>query len=146
MTASKNGKYAYKKLELDKAMRKTSFILALILLSAVAHRALAWDGSGTSTDPYLINNYADWKQLADEVTGGNSYSDKCFEMTADIDAQGVSVGSESSPFSGTFSGGMYTLTYDKGTIFRYAEGCNAPFVLSAASQLSMDYISTMAKK
>jgi hypothetical protein len=25
---------------------------------------LAWDGRGTSTDPYLIKSSADWKQLA----------------------------------------------------------------------------------
>ena len=46
---------------------------------------LAWDGSGTSTDPYLIQNNADWRQLADDVIGGNSYSGKVFRMTADID-------------------------------------------------------------
>lgn len=86
----------------------------IALLCSIVQGAWAWDGSGTSTDPYLISNSADWKQLADEVSAGNSYSGKYFEMTADIDAEGISVGSESKPFSGTFSGGMYTLTYDRG--------------------------------
>lgn len=116
-------------------MKKNTFIIALILLSTVAHRALAWDGNGTSIDPYLITNYADWKQLADDVRGGNSYSDKCFQMTADIDAGGVSVGSESRPFSGTFSGGTYTLTYNAGTKSSYKEGNNAPFVLLSGATI-----------
>lgn len=35
-------------------------------------------------------------------------------MTANIDAQGVSVGQSGKPFSGTFDGNMYTLTYNRG--------------------------------
>ena len=109
-------------------MKQKAYLLIALLCSFV-QGALAWDGSGTSTDPYLIKNSADWKQLADDVSGGNSFSDMFFEMSADIDAQGISVGSESKPFSGTFSGGMYTLTYNAGTISRYTEGLHAPFVL-----------------
>ena len=108
--------------------RKVLFMFAL-LLTAVTQGAWAWDGSGTSADPYLIKTSADWKQLADDVSAGNSYSGQYFEMTADIDAQGVSVGASDKPFSGTFSGGMYTLTYNAGTISSYSEGNNAPFVL-----------------
>ena len=102
-------------------MRLKAF-LWLVFLCACVQRALAWDGSGTSADPYLIKSSADWKQLADEVSGGNSYSGQYFEMAADIDAQGVSVGASDKPFSGTFSGGMYTLTYNAGTISNYGEG------------------------
>ena len=109
-------------------MKQKAYLLIALFCSFV-QGALAWDGSGTSTDPYLIKNSADWKQLADDVSGGNSFSDMFFEMSADIDAQGISVGSESKPFSGTFSGGMYTLTYNAGTISRYTEGLHAPFVL-----------------
>lgn len=87
----------------------------LTILLAIAQQAWAWDGSGTSADPYLIKTSADWKQLANDVGGGNSYSGKFFEMTADIDAQGISVGASDKPFSGTFSGGMHTLTYNRGT-------------------------------
>lgn len=109
-------------------MTKKIMLIFTLLLTTVAG-AWAWDGSGTSANPYLIKSSADWKQLADEVSGGNSYSDKHFAMTADIDAQGVSVGSESKPFSGTFSGRMYTLTYNAGTMSVSREGDNAPFVL-----------------
>ena len=109
-------------------MKQKAYLL-IALFCGFVQGALAWDGSGTSADPYLIKNSADWKQLADDVSGGNSFSDMFFEMSADIDAQGISVGSESKPFSGTFSGGMYTLTYNAGTISRYTEGLHAPFVL-----------------
>lgn len=101
-------------------MRKTLFIMALNLMCTVAHRAWAWDGNGTSTDPYLINNTDDWKQLADDVSGGETYSGTVFRMTVDIDADGVSIGGEEKPFSGTFDGDGHTLTYNAGTISWYA--------------------------
>ena len=109
-------------------MKQKAYLL-IALLCSFAQGAFAWDGSGTSADPYLIKNSADWKQLADDVVGGNSYSDKFFEMTADIDAEGISVGASDKPFSGTVSGGMHTLTYNAGTMAVYREGDNAPFVL-----------------
>ena len=112
-------------------MKQKAFLM-LALLCAIAQVAWAWDGDGTSTDPYKIKSSADWKQLADDVNGGNSYSGKYFEMTADIDADGISVGNESKPFSGTFSGGMYTLTYDRGGAkpdrFEYVDDYCAPFI------------------
>ena len=112
-------------------MKQKAFFM-LALLCAIAQVAWAWDGDGTSADPYQIKSSADWKQLADDVNGGNSYSGKYFEMTADIDAEGISVGNESKPFSGIFSGGMYTLTYDRGGAkpdrFEYADDYCAPFI------------------
>ncbi len=111
---------------------KTRAFLMMALLCTIVQGTWAWDGSGTSADPYKIKSSADWKQLADDVNGGNSYSGKFFEMTADIDAQGISVGSEVKPFSGTFSGGMHTLTYDRGGAmpdrFEYVDDYCAPFV------------------
>ena len=112
-------------------MTKKIFLILTLLLTTVVG-VWAWDGSGTSTDPYLIKSSADWKQLADDVNGGNSYSGKYFEMTADIDAEGISVGSDPKPFSGIFSGGMHTLTYDRGGAkpdrFEYVEDICAPFI------------------
>ena len=113
-------------------MKQRLFYLFAFALTMVTQGAWAWDGSGTSTDPYLINNAADWRQLADDVSGGNSYSGLYFEMTADIDAEGISVGKSDKPFSGTFSGGMYTLTYDRGGAmpdrFEYVDDYCAPFI------------------
>ena len=111
---------------------RTRVFLMIALLCAIVQGAWAWDGEGTSANPYKIKSSADWKQLADDVSGGNSYSDKFFEMIADIDAQGISVGDESKPFSGTFSGGMYTLTYNVGGRYGSSDWANdicAPFRL-----------------
>jgi len=95
-------------------MKKTLVTMALLII--VAAGAWAWDGSGTQTDPYLIQNRADWKQLADDVSGGKSYSGRFFRMTDDIDALGISVGTAVWPFSGTFDGDGHTLTYNRGEI------------------------------
>lgn len=97
-------------------MKKYKSMMLLILLCTMVQMAWAWDGSGTSADPYLIKTSADWKQLSNEVGGGSNFSGLFFEMTADIDAQGISVGASDKPFSGTFSGGMHTLTYNRGTM------------------------------
>lgn len=114
-------------------MRKNFLMVVLMLLTSV-QALLAWDGAGTSSNPYLISSTADWKQLATNVSGGNSYSDKYFVMTTNIDADGVSVGSDSKPFSGTFDGDMYTLTYNRGTMddtngVQPVDDYCAPFVL-----------------
>ena len=113
-------------------MKQRLFYLFAFALTMVTQGTWAWDGSGTSTDPYLINNAADWRQLADDVSGGNSYNGQYFEMTADIDAEGISVGKSDKPFSGTFSGGMHTLTYDRGGAmpdrFEYVDDYCAPFI------------------
>lgn len=94
-------------------MRKKAIML-IVLLFAFGQGAMAWDGLGTSTNPYRIQDSNDWKQLADEVLFGNSFSSKYFEMTADIDAGGVSVGADGRPFSGIFDGYSHTLTYNRG--------------------------------
>ncbi len=70
-----------------------------VFLLLIGQTAWAWDGEGTSSNPYLINSTADWNLLAQSVVGGNSYSGKFFRLTADLDADGQSVGTENSPFS-----------------------------------------------
>lgn len=49
-------------------MRKHLWFLTILL--AIAQQAWAWEGSGTQTDPYKIQTNADWKQLSNEVGGG----------------------------------------------------------------------------
>jgi hypothetical protein len=107
-------------------MRKHIWFLTILL--AIAQQAWAWEGSGTQTDPYKIQTSADWKQLSNEVVGGSSFSGLFFEMTADIDAEGISVGSESKHFSGTFDGGGHTLTYNRGASNQPVNELCAPFI------------------
>ena len=111
-------------------MKRLKWLTVFLLL--IGQTALAWEGSGTSADPYLINDATDWKQLATNVTGGNSFSGKFFRMTADIDVEEQSVGLENKPFSGTFDGDGHTLTYSRGgsteTDFVLVNDYCAPFV------------------
>ena len=77
-------------------------------------------GSGTAEDPYLINSEEAWKYLADQVSAGNTYSGKYFQLTEDIGTEqepitrmvGVFSSTESNtrPFSGNFDGNGHTLT------------------------------------
>ena len=65
-----------------------------------------FNGSGTDSSPYLIENASDWTTFANNVTSGQSYSGKYFKMTADIRTD-VMVGkykSENEAFKETFDG------------------------------------------
>ena len=104
--------------------------MAVLLLTV--QEALAWEGSGTEAEPYLIEHIGDWRELDSRVRGGETFSGQFFTLKADIDVEGVSVGTDQRPFSGTFNGGGNTLTYNRGT--SSAEGATyvgdfcAPFV------------------
>ena len=84
---------------------KQRLFLGFALLCTIVQMAWAWDGSGTQTDPFKIQTSADWRQFARSVREGYSFYGKFFEMTADIDAEGSSAGTELFGFSGTFDGG-----------------------------------------
>ena len=89
--------------------------MTIALLCAIVQWAWGWDGSGTSEAPYLLSSSADWQTLAADVSGGNDYAGVVFRMTNDIDAEGVMVGDEGKPFSGTIDGDNHVLTFNKGT-------------------------------
>ena len=99
----------------------------LFLLLMTVQSIWAWDGSGTETDPYLIQSNANWKQLAANIVAGNDYSGMFFRMTSDINTDGVGVGTEETPFAGTFDGDNHTLTYNKGTAADLSSERCAPF-------------------
>ena len=67
--------------------------------------ASAWNGSGSSGDPYLIASPADWETFA---TSTDEYSDTFFKLTADITVTTM----RTETFSGTFDGGGHTLTFN----------------------------------
>ena len=111
--------------------QKTITLLALLLITV--QYMWAWDGSGTQTDPYKIQNSADWREFARQVSDDFTFQGIFFKMTDDIDAEGVSAGSSTFAFRGTFDGGGHTLTYNRGE--NNAQGVQAvddycaPFVL-----------------
>ena len=84
-------------------------------MCAVVQGAWAWEGSGTSTDPYLIKTSDDWKEFARSIRWGYDFQGKHFRMTADIDADGATAGSDQYSFNGTFDGDGHTLTYNQGS-------------------------------
>ena len=60
-------------------------VAATIVIALEADAANGtWGGHGTQTDPYLINDAADLKTLADNVNSGNYYIDTYFLLTSDV--------------------------------------------------------------
>ena len=71
-----------------------------------------WDffGSGTSANPYQIPSVEAWNFLADNVNNGNTYSEKCFQLTNNISVTTmVGTNNGSKPFGATFDGNGKTL-------------------------------------
>ncbi|MBQ3593427.1 MAG: hypothetical protein II982_03585, partial [Clostridia bacterium] len=109
-------------------MRKriTAVLLAFIMIfTAMVMPSAAldtWDGSavstfgggiGTEEDPYIIANAKQFARLTINVSKGNSYADKYFKLTSDIDLasrQWTPVGSASTPFAGTFDGQFHKIS------------------------------------
>ena len=87
-------------------MRRLLFLVTTMLL--MVQGASAWNGSGSSGDPYLIASPADWNTLASNVANGNTYSNTYFKLTADITVTTM----VTATFSGTFDGGGNTLTFN----------------------------------
>lgn len=88
-------------------------------------------GSGTSANPYLIQNDNDWNTFANSVTNGTTYDGQYVKLEADIDASGTMAGVANEmthSFQGTFDGGGHTITFNKGTSASpFAEDYCAPF-------------------
>jgi hypothetical protein len=88
---------------------------AMLLLALLAFGQTAWaqglSGTGTSTDPYLINDSIDWNWFAQSVTDGTSYANQFVSLNDDITV-GTMAGIENKCFSGTFDGQGHTITLD----------------------------------
>ena len=110
-------------------------VMALVPMTAFAEDAQninVWDGStaaafaggtGTAEDPYQIANGAELAYLASSVNSGESYEEKNFVLTANIDLNGLPWtpiansfsdallgGSNYRVFAGNFDGNGYTIS------------------------------------
>ena len=99
---------------IDKAVgqginRAALFGTAMVFLLTHTAPVWAWDGSGTTADPYQIRNSADWKTLATEVSAGNVADGTAFLLMGDISITDP-VGTSDHKFSGAFDGGGHTIT------------------------------------
>ena len=84
-------------------IKKILFVITTMFL--MVQGASAWNGSGSSGDPYLIASPADWETFA---TSTDEYSDTFFKLTADITVTTM----RTKTFKGTFDGGGNTLTFN----------------------------------
>ena len=87
----------------------------MLLLALLAFGQIAWaqglSGTGTSDDPYLINDSIDWNWFAQSVTNDSTYAGKFVQLTDNI-IVGTMAGIENKCFSGTFDGQGHTITLD----------------------------------
>ncbi len=83
-----------------------------------------WSGTGTSDDPYIIENAAQLRALSTSVSSGSYYSGVYFEMTSNIDLNDEAFtpigNSYSNSFQGTFNGGGYEVSGLYVTVSQYA--------------------------
>ena len=88
-------------------------------------------GTGTSSDPYLINDATDLATFRDNVNSGNNYSGKYIKLTTDIDLNNEEWEPIGGPqfwtkvFSGNFDGDGHTVSNLK--VVKTAEGSYAGF-------------------
>ena len=86
-------------------------------------KASALSGAGTEGNPYLISSVDNWNYLVSTVNNGNSYSEKFFRQTANINVTTMVGIGTSKPFSGTYDGDGKTLNLNLNT----TEPHTAPF-------------------
>ena len=86
-------------------MKIKKFLFVITTMFLVVQGASAWNGSGSSGDPYFIASPADWETFA---TSTDEYSDTFFKLTADITVTTM----RTKTFKGTFDGGGNTLTFN----------------------------------
>ena len=69
-------------------------------------------GEGTSAKPYLISTEADLNNLREQVNNGNSYNEKYFQLTNDIDLKNnfIPIGTTNNSFQGNFDGAGHSIT------------------------------------
>ena len=89
-------------------------------------------GSGTSADPYVINDDADWETFADWINNqstNSTYRSKYYKLGADINVSTMVGTGSSYLFRGTFDGDGHTMTLnltsssDNCAPFRYVSYC-----------------------
>lgn len=86
---------------------KKHYLLFLVFLLTNISIVRAWQGAGTSPNPYLLQSKEDLAQLAIDVNAGQTYAGIYFELTADIDLQSTEwtpIGNDTNPFKGIFDG------------------------------------------
>ena len=66
-----------------------TFVLVLAMVLSVSSFAMAYEGDGSESNPYLIKDLADLETLRNEVNAGQNYAGKYFKLAASIDMSSV---------------------------------------------------------
>ena len=129
------------------SMRAAMLLLTLIFAFAGAQTTWAWDGSGTSADPYLITSTDDLNQLATNVNNGTDYKNVYFQQTNPITLSGnwTPIGTSSKPFKGKYDGDNKTISgltvsgsYQYAGLFGYTRGTSNSNVCSLKNIIVKD--------
>ena len=112
--------------------RSISFIALLFML---VQGVYAWDGSGTTANPYLIRNSADWQTMATQVAAGNVTDGTAFKLLGDITIK-TPVGTPDHRFTGVFDGDGHTITASLSA----NSGLIAPFAYVTDATISHLYV------
>ena len=90
-------------------IRILTVILLLTGVSGGGNLVYAWSGSGTSSNPYLINNRDDWNSFVSQLES-DPFSGKYIKLTADIDIEdNITPILKGYGFKGTFDGNGHTI-------------------------------------
>ena len=83
-----------------------------------------YSGTGTLSDPYIINNEYDIKRLMESVNNGSTFEGIYFKLGSDIYGGNLSTIGESSdkPFKGHFDGNGHAITGLRRCLFGYMYG------------------------
>ena len=122
---------------------RTAVMLLTLLMLTVASSAWGWQGSGTESDPYLINNVMDWRMLVSETKNGSTYDGGVFRLTADLSVGNFAIGTEDTPFSGTFDGDGHTLTFSAGTGTAPSADRYSPFLYASGATIRISISSSL---
>lgn len=108
---------------------------AAITIAVTLTEETSTAGSGTNTDPYIINSTAHWNALATAISAGNSNINKdgvsFFKLGADITVTTM-IGTATHPFESTFDGNGHKLTFNLQT--SDADYC-APFSYTRGAEI-----------
>ena len=82
-------------------------VLALVLVMALAGSSWPYTGTGSSSDPYIINTYSDFRTLM-QGAAATASDGKYFKLSCDIQLSGYTnwepAGTLDNPFTGHFDG------------------------------------------
>ena len=108
---------------------------AAITIAVTLTEETSTAGSGTNTDPYIINSTAHWNALATAISAGNPNINKdgvsFFKLGADITVTTM-IGTATHPFESTFDGNGHKLTFNLQT--SDADYC-APFSYTRGAEI-----------